>query len=168
MTATQQVSMSWVLWGQLPSLQRAACKIRLLGQGDWMVPLEIQSLDGVLWISDKSFLSSLQNRDPKYYLFCNWASSELEKLWNVPLLPNCPVFLGAEICSHVDSTGARSLHHTHLRWNTSCVGTALFLTVLFQDVSDLYLLPQQLCPWTLVWLEAGRGKCDVTALLQPL
>lgn len=49
--------------------------------------------------------------------------------------------------------------HTHLRWNTSCIGTALFLTVLFQDISDLYLFPQQLCPW----LEAGQGKCDSPA-----
>lgn len=147
-----------------------ACKIRLLGQGDWMVPLEIQSLHGVLWISDKSFLSlSCKTVIPNITYFVTGHHQCLKNYEMSLCFPT--VQFSWELKSvpmWTPQVQEVFIPHTHLRWNTSCIGTALFLTVLFQDVSDLYLLPQQLCPWTLVWWEAGRGKCDVTALLQPL
>lgn len=158
--------MSWVLWGQLPSLQRAACKIRLLRQGDWRYPWRFSPFTEYCELVISHFFRNRKTTIPniRYFVTVSWlginrawktmkgsSASQLSIFpgsWN--LFP-----CGLYRCKKCSS-------HTHLSWNTTCIGTALFLTVLFQGVSDLCLIPQQLCPWTLVWFEAGRGKHDST------
>lgn len=154
-------------------------KVDWLDKVMWVVPLEMQSLPWVLWISDRSpciyFFHDWKTIIPNIYLSCNHFLTRYEqsfkKLQEVPLtpplLPNCLVLLWAKTCPHENSIGARSLLPTHT-WGG--IPPALIqLSFLHSTLPGcprplLSLHPQQLCPaWTLAWLEPGRGKHDSPA-----
>lgn len=162
MTATWKVSMSWVLWGQLPSLQRAACKIRLLGQGDWRYPWRFspfteycESVISPFFHNHKTMIPNIRYFVTVSWLGINraWKTMKCSSASQLSIFPGSWNLFpcGLHRCKKCSS-------HTHLSWNTTCIGTALFLTVFFRDVSDLYLIPQAALSLDTCLIRSRKGK----------